>query len=1271
MSNDGLPAGAGANIPLNSRLAHEIPKPKDWQAFQRNCALLFQAELNDPNAQEYGRSGQSQGGIDVLGKRNGDTAHYVGVQCRHIANPMSEASILKECRAALKLEANLKEIIFATTAPDDTGATDAAIRVERTLRSEGYDLEVVVYGWGALQNKIAVHEFAYAAFFPAIVATMAPQAPATTTMSNAEFAALVAAQVVAQLRQPGVAILSSEPGIAAPNDEDPALHARIDTFRDLFKDKQPRIAEKGLLALLEKESLDDKPWARFRIETNLGSIAITMGRQMEGAARYEAAYALRPDDANAVANLALARTIQGHFNEGMALARQALDAKPRADHAVGCLLQAAARSTWQGDPNTLIPADLVGSEHADLGLAEFLRRREIPGWAERGLELSRRHAKADAFRRVGAIAVLVLVLEAGEFLSGGKAPVTLEELNRAADDMKAEAEHCLDIGFADEYDLIAYVNNASMLLRASGRHAECEALVIRALPKVQKEPSLRRILALSQAAQGRRDEALATLAVAGQDPESRILSVELIAAGDPVTALARALAIDASTLDARLARLRWRLIGEMALKTGQPESLRAAVAGLRALDDADVTAELLEIRGEQKAGLDGDAVKRRLRAVAAALGSDADMTTRYFVAEELYDQDLPGEACALLEGHVDLDRRSLATTLYLQSLAAARRDDAFRKALKSAGREVRDDPETLGTVAAHAWNVGDLAGAFRAVETLLTKEPDNPRARLLKIEILVRQNRSAELLAELDKPIEDLARARLQDRFRIAGLLGHFGYVERAAAFAYRLFIEHRDDPQAWMALSTLVLEGGRGADDCCRHWNAPTVALNVAVDLRYDDGQQVFFVVEPDASLRQFDEESWEPEHALVQRLMGSGTGTRFVDPGGRDGTVAQLRHKYVARLHFVMQHYEARFPTVEGFRSVPVEAERPGGLDDLIAEVKARHDWFKQEQEQYRNGPWPLGVLAHRLGLDTIDAAGGLAAQGILLKVAIGSQAEIDEGRRAVRENAQRGCVLDLLAFWTAWRLQALDGIAATCGPVRLTQSLMDRLRVRREQIDYSANDGLRSMGYAGGKLTLNHVTPEAILEQRDDLDRAIAWAEANATICPLVAGDELPPALREHLRAGRDDIFDSIVLSMQSRVLLVTDDLPTRDFNRSAGGGGAAWLHVIFGVALDQRRIDLEAYVRWSAALVGAGHSYIGISGQVLARALRMDAEAGQAPGHLFETLSKVIGGRSADPLSHIRACVACLRDIWSHHASSGYRQPATGALLTQLLRERCDD
>ena len=110
---------AVANVPIATHLGNEIPILKDHQEFQRACVYLFREELGDPNTQEFGRSGQKQGGIDILGKRNGDPTYYVGIQCRKISEPLKYAKILKDCRDALDLDLGIKEIIFATTAPDD------------------------------------------------------------------------------------------------------------------------------------------------------------------------------------------------------------------------------------------------------------------------------------------------------------------------------------------------------------------------------------------------------------------------------------------------------------------------------------------------------------------------------------------------------------------------------------------------------------------------------------------------------------------------------------------------------------------------------------------------------------------------------------------------------------------------------------------------------------------------------------------------------------------------------------------------------------------------------------------------------------------------------------------------------------------------------------------------------------------------------------------------------------------------------------------------
>ncbi|MES2356356.1 MAG: hypothetical protein V4568_18540 [Pseudomonadota bacterium] len=724
-------------------------------------------------------------------------------------------------------------------------------------------------------------------------------------------------------------------------------------------------------------------------------------------------------------------------------------------------------------------------------------------------------------------------------------------------------------------------------------------------------------------------------------------------------------------LNPHLAQLRWGLLGELALKIGDIAALNSAVVALRKQDSINVIAAMLEVKGAQQAGLDQNMVRERFREILTTIPGDIDMVTRYLFAEELYRQGLPTETAAFITDHVDLSRRSPMTVLYLQSLAGARRDDAFRKAISTAAPVVREDPDILWMAAIHAWNIGDLEAAYRSTEALLKHEPNNARARLLKIETLVRRDRSKELFEELDKRVEDLTWGQPQDRFRIASLLGHFGYIDRAAAFAYRLFLEHRDMSQAWMTLSTLVLEEGRGTNDGPRRWDVSLVQPNIAVDLRFDDGEERFLVVEPDARLRQLDEASLEPDHPLVRILAGQGKGERIIDSNGREATIIELRHKYVARLHYVMQRYQSRFPEICGFRQISMGNKGAGENDEFITELKARHEWIEQEHKQYLNGPWPLAVLAERLGNDTIDTALSLASGGIQLKVAIGNENERDAATRAVRDNDRKGCVLDLYSFWLAWQLQAFDAIGLICGPIYLPQSVMDNLRARREKINYSTKDGLRSARYEAGTIAIYEVPTDVVMGWRDDVDRAIKWAEANASICPQVAGDDLPPALREYLHIVRSDMFDSLILATQTGILLVTDDLPIRDLSRVVGGAGSAWLHRIFGMALEQKRINLDTFIRWSVHLIDAGHNFIGVSGLALARAFRLDAKTEAIPGSLFGTLSKIVGGRNAEPRSHVEACLECLRDLWSDGTTQVCCQKATGLLLEQLLRERHDD
>jgi tetratricopeptide (TPR) repeat protein len=1179
---------------------------------------------------------------------------------------MPKAKILADSREALTIKAGLKEIIFATTCPSDTGMTDAAHEVESELRAEGQDLRVVVLSWSDLELKISQHPAALAFFNPAAVASSSAQSP--VKLDNDTINAL--ADAFAR-RQPSFQpVIPADVVSPSDNSEDPALHGKIDLLRDLFRNMTlSSAARDGLIKLKSTEDLSAKPWARFRIETNLGSIALSLGNHEEAAGLFEKAYEIRPTDANAVANLAVARTIQGRPEEAMALARSALAATPRSDQAVSFLLQAAARSSWHGDPESLIPTDLVGSVHADLGLVEFLRKREIPGWAEKTREIAAKHPDLPEFKRVFALAILELAI-GGDAFFGRPGIIAREDLERATNDMLEVAKSCLDTGYADLYDLFAYVSNAASLLRLSGRPAACEALLLRALPVLPDRPSLKQMLALSQLAQDKFEDAETTLRHE-TDPESRLLAAEMAARRDPKEAIGIIEAIDAGE-NQRLLELKWRILGDIALRARDFTRVESAIAGLAAVPSGTILADILRLRLDARRGVDEEDRWARLREMAKREATLESNLFRYLVAEEMREQGLWDEAARLIEPIADLQHLSPATRLYLGCLADARRDEALRNALSSASSAVLNDPETLWLVATHSWNIGDLPESRRALDKLLAIQPDDGSARLLQVELLLRSDDLDNLLPELDRPIEQLRFHRLTDRFRVAALLGNFGHMDRAVAYAYRLFQENKGMSQAWMCFSGLVLRESTDIKAAEEDWKLSAVADNAAVDMEYEDGEKSFIIIEPNAAIRRLDADSWEPDHQLSRAIMGLKVGDRFTNPSNsKSGTVKEIRHKYVAKYHFVLAHHESRFPTIGAIRSMSIDVSTPEGIAPILDELKARRDWVEQEQSSYLNGISPLTVLGHRIGSDVIDVASGIAGQGLRLKVTRGDELERQSAVTAIASNGSSRCVMDVLAFWTCWKLEALGAVSDVCGPIHLPQSTMDQLYGRREQINQHSQSGLKSAAYRDGGLAMTEVAPDVIQVWLKDLDSAIDWAKQHAIICPLIASEKLPDELRQFLRSPARGIFDALMIAFDKDCLLITDDLPTREIGQFFGFGRSSWLQPVFLVAFNRRKIDFETYTKWMSHLIGAGHGYIGVSTGNLMMAAKIDHDAGQCPGYFFKEIGKMIGGTVAEPNSHINVALEFLRYVWTTDATRPYRAGASGHLLEQLIRERTGD
>lgn len=133
----------------------EIVKPKHAEDFEDYCAEIYSVVFEDPTPKRNGRTGQSQGGVDIfveprVGKRK-------GIQCkRYYETKVTEKVIADEVVAADKAGWSIGELIVATTAASDSKLVKYAQDLT-DARAESGKFKVSIEFWDDICNHIKRH----------------------------------------------------------------------------------------------------------------------------------------------------------------------------------------------------------------------------------------------------------------------------------------------------------------------------------------------------------------------------------------------------------------------------------------------------------------------------------------------------------------------------------------------------------------------------------------------------------------------------------------------------------------------------------------------------------------------------------------------------------------------------------------------------------------------------------------------------------------------------------------------------------------------------------------------------------------------------------------------------------------------------------------------------------------------------------------------------------------------------------------------------------
>lgn len=142
----------------------QIPKPQNWQDFEKLCKKLWGEIWNcSDTIQKNGRSGQAQHGVDIYGIPHTQSEYY-GIQCKgkddYTHAQLTKQEIDHEIENAKLFQPKLKRLIFATTANKDV-AIEEYVRLKNQESIEQGGFEVYVSSWEDIVELMEEYEHTY------------------------------------------------------------------------------------------------------------------------------------------------------------------------------------------------------------------------------------------------------------------------------------------------------------------------------------------------------------------------------------------------------------------------------------------------------------------------------------------------------------------------------------------------------------------------------------------------------------------------------------------------------------------------------------------------------------------------------------------------------------------------------------------------------------------------------------------------------------------------------------------------------------------------------------------------------------------------------------------------------------------------------------------------------------------------------------------------------------------------------------------------------
>ena len=1240
-----------------------IRPPKNWQDFERNCRILFECILNDIHVQNNGRVGQPQHGVDIFGRKNREGT-WVGIQCKGKDSGYGGTVTEKELRAEVEKTRGfipqISDFFLVTTAPVDASIQTIARMITQGREEEGNPLNVSVWGWGELESRISQYPKALEAFHP--------DASPYSSEIIGQLDLITQTQQPAIIEKLDLIIQTQQLAITGDNISvdseifDKNLHAEIDGYRDLIK------AGKPTTSLILLESLKDRLWdsasdrIKFRIITNIGSanLHISKEKEKEGVEHFLEAIKYQPEDKIALANVALAYLLKGEHSKAVDAAKAALEKDNSNAEAASYLIQAYIKDETVDDPIELVPEVIRGSASVDIACIIFYRLRNSSQWVEIARAAGKQHPDNEQILRFAAEAELQTALTTQGLLNGQKpaVPIDREGLRQAATVLQTlwDKQHNSELPVSDS----SLPHNLIQTYRVLEDKISAKTIAVQAIEKIPDSPDLIKLRAAIHLEDGQPQEALSLLKKNSADPQSILMSAEILSKNNPVSALS---ALENYELIEGLEQHQRILAGHVRVDCfllhpglSSEDRIRKAEKEADALleqypDSPQVF--LIHSRVAEAIGKDS-AIQQAVDRAKALLKNDTPFSERLMLARKFEVLQSYSDVVDVLDGYVDSSHDSPALQMLFFALINCDRRLQAHELFLTVPVEVAEKPAFLRASISLHYQRGDYTSAENSINKLLRVNPNDLYVHLTQTDIWLRRRNDNAIKQFLSTEVEKLE-GDPEELMKLAYLLDRFGFHERALKLGYKTHLENRKNSEVQLAYIMLLLKPGSSGK---LSLTKTTVEKDAAFSIKNNLDETETFVIESDISLQLIDE-AVPPEHLFADTALGLKEGDKFSIKSGEEWEITSIKHKYLYALHEKLYHFERYFPESNGLQRMTFkEEDGEKSIESVLQKVKEIHDAHELILNRYSESSFPLHIFAEHFGIDIIDAWGGLVQSGRKFKVCYGIVPERIAAFKCIEENNKAGCVVDALTLHIIKSLRIEKEIAQVCGSIAVTESTIDTFRYRRERILSYGRQPFMTVYWRDGQYFREEITQEHLEKILVDINRDLDWIDQNIEVLPAESDGLVSNEVRRLNDALSYSFLDPIIAAQGSNRLLLCEDQYYRQLGIVEFNVKTSWLQPVLMLALQRRIITQEKYGEIIITLVEVGHSFISIDPDLLSYAFKNRKDS-------FEKISQTLFIKDSDIKSHLRVLLKFLHNIcrWNYITLS--EKKATSILLERLF------